>query len=129
MLTKITHITLFTNDQDLALNFYQKLGFKIHTDAMFGEMRWLTLHLPEQKELELVLLKAESESEKALVGKQTGDKPVFNFESSNCLADYESLSAAGVNFLAKPETQPWGTSAAFTDADGNVLYMCQSVVS
>jgi catechol 2,3-dioxygenase-like lactoylglutathione lyase family enzyme len=129
MLTKITHITLFVNDQDTALNFYQKLGFKVHTDAMFGEMRWLTLHLPTQIDMELVLLKAESEHEKALVGKQAGDKPVFNFETSDCLGDYERLSVAGVNFLAKPETQPWGTSAAFTDADGNVLYMCQSVVN
>lgn len=126
MLTKITHITLFTNDQNRALDFYQKLGFRIHTDAMFGEMRWLTLHLPEQKELELVLLKAESEQEQALVGKQTGDKPVFNFETSDCQGDYTRLTAAGVNFLAKPETQPWGTSAAFTDVDGNILYMCQS---
>lgn len=129
MLTKITHITLFTNDQDRALNFYQKLGFKIHTDAMFDEMRWLTLHLPSQIDMELVLLKAESDQEKALVGKQTGDKPVFNFETSDCLSDYENLSKAGVKFLAKPETQPWGTSAAFTDVDGNVLYMCQSIVS
>ncbi len=125
MLTKITHITLFVHDQDAALDFYTKLGFSIHTDAMFETMRWLTLSLPGRKDMELALLKAESETEKALVGKQAGDKPVISFESDNCLQDYEKLKALRVPGLEKPEEQPWGTSFGFKDLYGNVLYVCQ----
>ena len=125
MLTKITHISIFVHDQTAALEFYQTLGFKIHTDAMFGEMRWLTLHLPDQPELEVALLKAETPAEQALVGKQAGDKPLLTFESTDCQADYTRLSTAGVTLWGARETQPWGTAVAFTDLYGNGLYLCQ----
>lgn len=37
MIRKMSHATIFVNNQDEALNFYRdKLGFKLHTDAMVG---------------------------------------------------------------------------------------------
>jgi predicted enzyme related to lactoylglutathione lyase len=125
MITHITHITLFVAKQDDALQFYQKLGFSIHTDADFGTMRWLTLCLPGQKDVELALIKAETDEEKALVGKQAAAKPFISFQTDNCHADYERLEKAGVIFLEKPTEQPWGISAACKDLYGNILYMCQ----
>ncbi len=125
MFKKITHITVFVSNQDEALNFYKKLGFVVHTDANFGPMRWLTLNLEGQKDMELVLLKAEDDQEKSLVGKQAGEKPLFNLETSDCFADYEKLNKLGINFIEKPTEQPWGVSAAFKDLDGNLIYMCQ----
>jgi hypothetical protein len=50
---------------------------------MFEELRWITLTLPSQQDFELVLLKANSNEEKALVGKQADKVPFFNLESSN----------------------------------------------
>lgn len=125
MFTKITHITLFVHDQEKALDFYKKIGFVIHTDAPFGEMRWLTLHLSEQKDVELVLFLAQTEQEKALVGKQANDKPLISFESSDCQADYKKLEALGVSGLEKPQTQPWGISFGFKDLYGNNIYVNQ----
>ncbi|MCL5874944.1 MAG: VOC family protein [Candidatus Dependentiae bacterium] len=125
MFTKITHISLFVHDQDAALDFYTKLGFAVHTDALFGTLRWLTLHLPEVKDMELALLKAETEQEKALVGKQAGDKPFISLESNDCVADYERLKTLNVLGLEKPETQPWGISFGFKDLYGNIIYVCQ----
>ncbi len=125
MLTKITHITLFVHDQEAALNFYTNLGFVVHTDALFGTMRWLTLNLPDSKSLELVLMKAESEQEKALVGKQAGDKPLVSLESNDAHKDHERLKGLGIAELQDPETQPWGISFGFKDLYGNVLYVCQ----
>ena len=125
MFTKITHITLFVTNQDDALNFYKKLGFEVHTDANFGEMRWLTICLPSQKDMEVALIKAENETEKALVGKQAATKPLLSLESNNCQKDYEILSNAGVKFLEKPAEQPWGISTALQDLYGNMIYICQ----
>src|SRR3989304_4171152 len=102
MFTKITHITMFVHNQDEALAFYQKLGFVVHTDAMFGPMRWLTLHLPEQKDTELVLMLAETAQEKALVGAQGALKPFISFETTDCQKDYERLKVAGVKFTEEP---------------------------
>lgn len=127
MIAKITHITMFVTNQDDALAFYKKLGFTVHTDAQFGPMRWLTLHLPSQKDMELVLMLAESPEEKALVGKQAALKPLISFETTDCQADYEKLKAAGVEFPEAPAEQPWGISVGFMDLYGNALYMCQTI--
>ena len=45
MIRKMSHATIFVNNQNEALEFYRdKLGFKVHTDAMVGEdFRWLTM--------------------------------------------------------------------------------------
>lgn len=126
MLTKITHFSLFVLNQDEAKNFYtEKLGFKVHTDAVFGASRWLTLHLPKQHDVELAIILAESAEEKALVGKQACSKPLFSLETSDCKKDYESLSKHGVQFIGIPEEQPWGISVSLKDLYGNLIYVCQ----
>jgi predicted enzyme related to lactoylglutathione lyase len=125
MLTKFTHLTLFVNDQEKALAFYQHLGFVVHTDAPFGATRWLTLCLPHDNQFELVLMKAESDAEKALVGKQGGDKPFFTLATDDCRKDYERLKRAGVQFVQEPQDEPWGVSMACTDSAGNAIYIVQ----
>ena len=127
MLTSITHVTMFVNDQDATVDFYKKLGLVVHTDAHFEGMRWLTLCFPERKDFELVIMKARTDAEKALVGKQGGDVPFLNFESNDCKKDYELLKAQGVHFLSEPENQPWGISMSLVDNSGNNIYVCQPV--
>ena len=39
----VQEVGLYVRDQDEALAFYQKLGFRVHTDLRNGEYRWLTL--------------------------------------------------------------------------------------
>ena len=57
MLKRITHTFIHVLDQDQALAFYVgKLGMVVHTDADLGVMRFLTVTLPEQPELQLVLM-------------------------------------------------------------------------
>ena len=58
MITKFSHTTLFVNDQDKAYDFYvNKLGFKVHTDAMMDNgYRWLTVNPSQQPDLEVVLM-------------------------------------------------------------------------
>jgi len=44
MVTKLSHTSIYVNDQDKAYDFYvNKLGFKVNTDAkMDNGFRWLT---------------------------------------------------------------------------------------
>lgn len=58
MIRKLSHATIFVNNQDEALEFYrEKLGFKVHTDAMVGEhFRWLTICTNDQPDFELILM-------------------------------------------------------------------------
>jgi len=38
MIRKMSHATIFVSNQSEALDFYRdKLGFKVHTDAMIGD--------------------------------------------------------------------------------------------
>ena len=57
MLNRITHTFIHVLDQDEALDFYVgKLGMVVHTDADLGFMRWLTVNLPGQPDLEVGLM-------------------------------------------------------------------------
>ena len=57
MLKRITHTFIHVLDQDEALDFYVgKLGMVVSTDADLGFMRWLTVTLPDQPDLELGLM-------------------------------------------------------------------------
>lgn len=127
MLTKITHISLFVHDQEDALTFYKKLGFSVHTDALFGEnLRWLTITLPHQKDVEIALIKAETDAEKELVGKQAADKPFISLESSDCATEYEYFKSSGITILEAPQEQPWGISMMIKDLYGNHIYIVQA---
>ena len=59
MIQKITMITVYVRDEDEALAFYtERLGFEKYADTTFGPgARWLTVKLPGQQELEVVLQK------------------------------------------------------------------------
>src|SRR6185503_841943 len=58
MIRRMSHATIFVNNQNEALEFYRdKLGFKVHTDAMVGpDFRWLTMCTNDQPDFEIVLL-------------------------------------------------------------------------
>ena len=101
MLTAVTHVTMFVHDQDATLNFYKKLGFIVHTDADFDGMRWLTLCFPGKRDFELAVMKATTDAEKALVGKQGADKPFISLESNDCHQDYEIILATKFMFVSR----------------------------
>jgi lactoylglutathione lyase len=125
MFSKISHITLFVKDQNEAYDFYiNKLGFLPHTDAMFGpNMRWLTITAAKQKDVEIALMLADSPEEKALVGKQAGNKPLMAFSCDNIDKTYEMLKKHGVKITQEPKKEPWGTSMSCQDLYGNQIYI------
>src|SRR5436309_1747817 len=58
MLKRITHTFIHVLDQNEALDFYVgKLGMVVNTDADLGFMRWLTVHLPKQPDVQLALMR------------------------------------------------------------------------
>lgn len=122
MISKVSHVTLYTDDQEETMKFYvDKVGLKVHTDADFEGMRWLTLSTKDAPDFELVVMKAESPETKALVGKQSPESPLFVFASTDCQADYEMLKSKGVKFIKEPTKEFWGTEALFLDPMGNII--------
>jgi catechol 2,3-dioxygenase-like lactoylglutathione lyase family enzyme len=118
-MNKITIIGLLVLNQDAAIEFYtQKLGFELIEDKAFGESRWVTIALPNQRDVTLALELATSGAEKAVVGKQAGSRPLLAFQTLDCLADYQRMKRLGVKFLGEPESGPWDTGVQLEDLYG-----------
>ena len=69
--------------------FIPKVGFQKHTDALFGEMRWLTLCPQGNQNFEIALMLPETDEDRALIGRQGGSYPLACFITDNCVQDYE----------------------------------------
>jgi catechol 2,3-dioxygenase-like lactoylglutathione lyase family enzyme len=129
MFKHITHTTLYVLDQDEALDFYVgKLGMVIHSDADMDVMRYLTVTLPDDDSLQLMLLppgpplhdEATAEQVRELIAKGGAGGGVI-FETDDCVGTYERLSGLGVEFTQEPTERFYGTDCALRDPFGNPL--------
>jgi catechol 2,3-dioxygenase-like lactoylglutathione lyase family enzyme len=132
MLNKITHTFINVLDQEEALDFYVgKLGLVVKTDADLGNMRWLTVGLPDQPDVEIVLMlpgppaydEETAAAIRALVTKGAGAGVIFS--TDDCRADYERLKAAGVEFTQEPVERFYGIDVGLRDPFGNPIRITQ----
>ena len=134
MIRKMSHATIFVKNQNEALEFYRdKLGFKVHTDAMVGEdFRWLTLCTNDDPEFEIVLMEPKpgmlmdeetSNQLRAIMDKGVLGAGVFN--TDDCRGTYEELKAKGVEFMGEPAERFYGVEAIFRDNSGNWFSLTQ----
>ena len=112
MIKSIKFTSISVRDQDAAIDFYtKKLGFIILTDQPFSDkQRWIELGIPGAQ-TGLVLFNPDG----ARIGAFTG----ISFQCDDVRQTYDQLTAYGVEFVAPPKTESWGTSAVFKDPDGN----------
>lgn len=127
MFKGIPYVIILVKDEDEAVDFYcNKVGLEKRDDGHAPDgHRWVTVGVPGKKEPELVLLKAGTEAQKAVVGKQTGDIVAVIIDTDDCDRDYELLKSRGVEFLSPPQPMPWGKEVAFKDLYGNILELNQ----
>ena len=133
MLKRITHTFIHVLDQDEALDFYVgKLGMVVSTDADLGFMRWLTVTLPDQPDLELGLMlpgppaydDATADEIRELVSKGAAGGGVI-FQTDDCRATFETLQAAGVEVTQEPTERFYGIDCAVRDPFGNPIRITQ----
>ena len=134
MIRRMSHATIFVNNQNEALEFYRdKLGFRVHTDAMVGEdFRWLTMCTEDDADFELILMEPKpgmlmddetSQQLRAIMNKGVLGAGVFN--TDDCRGTYEELKAKGVQFIGEPAERPYGVEAVFKDNSGNWFSLTQ----
>lgn len=116
MITDVSHVTVYVNDQDRALDFYTNvLGFEKRTDAPFeGGNRWIEVG-PPGAPINFNLIKGYGGWEPERVGKPTG----ILLRADNVRETIAQLRSHGVKITMEPETFDWGTNAMFEDPDGN----------
>lgn len=134
MISRMSHATIFVNNQNEALEFYRdKLGLKVHTDAMIGaDFRWLTMCTHDQPDFEIILMEPKpgmlmdeqtSQQLRAIMSKGVLGAGVFN--TNDCRATYEELKAKGVQFVSEPAERHYGIEAVFKDNSGNWFSLTQ----
>src|SRR4030095_3907745 len=123
---RVTLFKIFVHNQDEALEFYpKKMGFEVTEDRKMGDYRWLLVRLPDNKEFCITLDAARTKAQKALVGRQADDAPLFSIETDDCMSEYKALKKRGVEFEGEPEVRPYGTGVLMKDLYGNKIYINQ----
>jgi predicted enzyme related to lactoylglutathione lyase len=137
---KIANAQLWVQDQEEALAFWtEKVGFEVREDVTMPEMgnfRWLTVGLPGQQDVSIVLMMVPGEPMVDKVTQaQISDLAAKGFAGTvflttdDCRADYERLVARGVEFSEAPEERPYGIDAGFRDPSGNAIRLTQVTMS
>jgi catechol 2,3-dioxygenase-like lactoylglutathione lyase family enzyme len=134
MIQRMSHATIFVSNQNEALDFYRdKLGFKVHTDAMIGDdFRFLTVCAKDQPDFEIILMEPKAgmlmDEESATQLRGLIDKGIMGagaFHTDDCRATYAELKSKGVEFVSEPAERPYGIEAVFKDNSGNWFSLTQ----
>ncbi|HIA58821.1 MAG TPA: glyoxalase [Gammaproteobacteria bacterium] len=117
-ITRISHLTVYVDDQDEALRWYQdNLGFEVCMDnsKLVPELRWLTVSPAGNRDTQIVLMPARNDDEKSRVGSNL----ITVLNTDDCRGDMARLAANGVEIVEAPAEVPWGVSGVIRDLYGN----------
>lgn len=118
MIGGVRQAILYVEDLDQAKEFWtEKMGFRVHTDASYGEgQRWLEVEPPDGQ-IQLVL-------SKRLPGWSPGETPDgmptsnVMFYSEDLEQTHQELSARGVKFPTPATRMDFGWWSVFEDNEG-----------
>lgn len=109
----ISVVTLYVDDVDRAVAFYQKLGWEKTMDVPMGkDSRWVTVAPPGER-TSFTLHKAAAARPDRFSG--------VVLEVDDVYRTHERLQKLGVEFPEPPRIEPWGGWATFKDSEGNML--------
>jgi len=117
----LAQITLLVRDYDEAVAYFtQKLGFSRVEDTTLGDQkRWIVLKPDGSCSAALLLAKAATPEQEAVVGNQTGGRVFLFLHTDDFWRDYRTMKSRGVKFLESPREEPYGIVAVFEDPYGN----------
>lgn len=121
---RIHQLSVYVADQAEALAFYtDTLGFVKRHDIPLGADRWLTVVAPDVQDGPEVLLEpnrhpAARQYQEALAAEGI---PVVSFAVDDVAAEFDRLTARGVEFTQDPLTMGPATTAVFDDTCGNLV--------
>lgn len=130
---------LWVHEQEIALKFWtEKVGMEVREDVSFpeemGDFRWLTVGPPGQDDVSIVLMAVpgppvmdEDTRRQELDLTAKGFAGTVFLISDDVRAEYETLSARGVEFTEPPNEMPYGIDSGFRDPSGNSVRLTQLV--
>lgn len=128
MFNRVSAVVVFVRDFNTCLTFYRDtLGLPV---AQL-ETNFVAFRMKDQN-FALQALSAAADMFHARAGEPTGktDPMMLCTQVDNVDAEYERLTAKGVEFVQPPTDQYWGIRAAyFRDPEGNLWEMAQPSAS
>ena len=121
---RINVTSVLVDDQQKALRFYTDvLGFVKKAEIPLGEAFWLTVVSAEQPDgVELLLEPDDHPAARSFKAALVDDGiPFTSFAVDDVNAEYDRLSALGVNFTQPPTEMGPVTTAVFDDTCGNLI--------
>ena len=126
---RINLTSVLVDDQDKALRFYTDvLGFEAKADVPLGEHRWLTVVSPDSPDgPELLLEPDEHPAARPFKDALVRDGiPFTSFAVDDVQAEFDRLTARGVEFTQPPTAMGPVTTAVLDDTCGNLIQIAQS---
>jgi catechol 2,3-dioxygenase-like lactoylglutathione lyase family enzyme len=117
-------ITIVVDDYDRAIRFFtDALGFDLVEDSPATTndgrpKRWVVVRPPDTQ-TGILLARADGDRQAAAVGNQVAGRVGFFLRVNDFDTARERMTAAGVEFVTEPRTEPYGRVAVFVDIAGN----------
>jgi catechol 2,3-dioxygenase-like lactoylglutathione lyase family enzyme len=117
-------VALLVREYQPAIDFFTgALGFELLRDEPARTRdgrpkRWVVVR-PPGAHTSLLLARADSDDQRALVGRQHGDRVGFFLRVDDFEVAYARMRAAGVQFASAPRMEPYGAVVVFLDCEGN----------
>jgi catechol 2,3-dioxygenase-like lactoylglutathione lyase family enzyme len=121
---RIERFTILVDDYDKAIEFFTGvLGFSLVEDSPSltndgKPKRWVVVR-PPGAQTGILLARADGEDQSAAIGNQVAGRVGFFLRVDDFEAAVDRMTAAGVQFLTAPRTEPYGLVAVFLDIAGN----------
>ena len=117
----IAAVTLLVREYDEAIAFFtDMLRFRLIEDKpLENAKRWVRVAPQGKSGPCLLLARAATPEQQALVGSQTGGRVLLFLETDDFWGDYEGLKSTGVRFIELPRQEPYGWVVVFLDLYGN----------
>jgi catechol 2,3-dioxygenase-like lactoylglutathione lyase family enzyme len=117
-------VTIVVHDYEPAIAFFVGvLGFELVEDspALTNDgrpKRWVVVR-PPGAETGVLLARADGERQAGAIGNQVAGRVGFFLRVDDFEGTCERLTAAGVEFVSRPRTEPYGRVTVFLDIAGN----------
>ena len=119
MVLSIAMTALLVADYDEAIDYFVgRVGMALIEDTDLGVgKRWVRVGSVDRT---VLLAKASSPDQRALIGRQHGGRVGFFVNTDNFEIDYARMSAAGIAFTQTPRYEEYGSVVVFADLHGNL---------
>lgn len=117
-------VALIVRDYEPAIDFFVRLlGFELVEDvpSLTNEgrpKRWVVVR-PVGAATGILLARADGDPQVAVVGEQFAGRVGFFLRVEDFGASFARLTAAGVEFVSPPRSEPYSEVAVFRDLEGN----------